>query len=212
MQQSESSLEIAQITEPPTFAGLAKNRIMAKLGMSEDAWAIYDAEVSIGLLSLRTAFPAQARNYSGMEHDMLTALWLEIFAGIKPGMLQEAIMRFVATDRKGFFPSPGQVMGIVEDMQAERDRLEDEERNRKHCEHLREVKRRIESGENCLTCRFCECREAENKPDSGKHQPRLFCQNPQSYKYEGRHGHGTAADILCEHYEQKYENEVNLSE
>jgi len=31
----------------------------------------------------------------------------------------------------------------------------------------------------------------------------LFCQNPESYKYEGEYGYGTAASILCEHYEPK---------
>jgi hypothetical protein len=35
----------------------------------------------------------------------------------------------------------------------------------------------------------------------------LFCQNPDSYKYEGDYGWGTAASILCEFYEPKTESE-----
>ena len=50
-----------QINEPPTFEELTKNRMIAKHGMSEQEWAVYDAEVSIGLLTLRTAFPTQSR-------------------------------------------------------------------------------------------------------------------------------------------------------
>ena len=100
---------------------MAKNRIISKYGMTEQEWAIYDAALSIGLLTLRTAFPTQTRNYSDKEHDMLTALWLEMFAEVKPDILQEAIMRFIAKDRKGFFPAPGMVMGFVEDIIKERE-------------------------------------------------------------------------------------------
>ena len=37
---------------------------------------------------------------------------------------------------------------------------------------------------------------------SNKTEVRLFCQNPESYKYEGQNRYGTAATILCEHYEK----------
>jgi len=104
-----------------SFSELAKNRITAKFGMGEQEWVLYNAEVSIGLLTLRTAFPAQSRNFSDREHDMLLALWLEIFAETKPGTFREAIMHFISTDRKGFFPAPGQIMGAIEEMAAERE-------------------------------------------------------------------------------------------
>ena len=136
--------------------------------MTEQAWAIYDAAMSIGLLTLRTAYPTQARNYSDKEHDMLAALWLEIFAEVKPDILHEAIMRFVATDRKGFFPSPGQVMGIAEDIIKEREWRETEKRIAEHAVYLRELQKRIDNGENCSTCRFCECREVKDRWDSRK--------------------------------------------
>jgi len=87
--------ELAQINNTPTFAELAKNQLMHKYGMTAQEWAIYDATISIGILKLRTAFPTQTRNYSDKEHDMLIALWLEIFIAIKPGIFHEAIMLFV---------------------------------------------------------------------------------------------------------------------
>jgi hypothetical protein len=178
--------------------------------MTEQEWAIYDAEVSIGLLTLRTAFPTQARNYSDREHDMLTALWLEIFAEVETGTLREAIMRFISTDRKGFFPAPGQVMGIVEEIIAERENQAAAERNRRHNAYLRELQRRIDGGENCSTCRFCVVREVKHFWNKGNETEQgLFCQNPDSYKYEGDGGYGTVADILCEHYAPKDGGELH---
>ena len=188
-------------SEQPSLAGLAKNRIMSKHGMTEQQWVMYDAEVSIGLLTLRTAFPSQARNYSDREHDMLTALWLEIFVEVEPSMLREAIMRFIATDRKGFFPSPGQIIGCVEEITAEREKQAEAESTERHYDYLRQLQKRIDNGENCSTCRFCEHREVTDKWDRTHVEIGLFCQNPGSYKYEGEDGYGTAASILCEHYE-----------
>jgi bacterioferritin-associated ferredoxin len=205
-QHNQPRYEIAQMGEKPTFAGLAKNRIMVKHGMTEQEWAAYDAALSIGLLTLRTAFPTQTRNYSDREHDMLAALWLEIFIDVEPGIVQEAIIRFISADRKGFFPSPGQVMQYVEDIQAERERQETEERIRRHAMYLCELQQRIDNGENCSTCRFCECREVVHKSSRQQQEMRLYCQNPDSYKYEGIYGYGTAACILCDYYEPKQNN------
>ena len=187
--------------QPPTFSGLAKNRVISKYGMTEQEWAIYDAALSIGLLTLRTAFPTQTRNYSDREHDMLAALWLEIFAEVNPEILREAIMRFISTDRKGFFPAPGQIMGFVEDIQKEREWQETERRMKEHAVYLREIQRRVNNGENCSTCKFCVRREVTDKWNSRKTEMGLFCQNPESYKYEGDYGYGTAASILCDYYE-----------
>jgi len=160
--------ELAQINNTPTFAELAKKQLMHRCGMTAQEWTIYDAAISVGLLKLRTAFPTQTRHYSDKEHDMLMALWLEIFVAIEPGIFHEAIMRFVATDRKGFFPSPGQVMGIIEDIQAERERQATEERIKTHAAYLRQMQQRVDSGENCSTCKFCDHRDAPQKWGSAK--------------------------------------------
>jgi hypothetical protein len=207
--QDNQNTAIVQANEPRTLTDITKLRIMDKYGITEQAWAILDAEVSIGLLTLRTAFPTQARNYSDREHDMLTALWLEIFAEVERGILNEAIMRFVAADRKGFFPSPGQVMGFVEEIIKEREKRAKEESMKIHAAYLRQLQQRIDNGENCSTCRFCITREVKhfwNKANEAEQG--LFCQNPESYKYEGEHGYGTAASILCDLYEPKNENGV----
>jgi len=193
--------ELSQASTQPTLAGLAKNRIMNKCGITHQEWAIYDAEISIGLLTLRTAFPTQTRNYSEREHDMLMALWLEVFFAIEPGLLNEAIMRFIAADRKGFFPSPGQIMGIVVDIQAERERQAAEERSKAHAAYLHQLQQRIDNGENCSTCLFCEHRQAPQNWGRYKNEVRLFCQNPNSFKYEGQYRHGTSARLVCELYE-----------
>lgn len=203
----QTALVRQNISQQSTLTGVAKSRIISKYGMTEQQWAMYDAEVSIGLLTLRTAFPTQARNYSDREHDVLTALWLEIFAEVELGLLREAIMRFVATDRKGFFPSPGQVMGLVEDIVAEREAKAAAERAERHYAELREHQRRIDNGENCATCRFCVQREVEKTWTNPNKEIGLFCQNPDSYKYEGDGGYGTVASILCEYYEPKSESE-----
>jgi len=199
---------LAKTNNIPTLAELAKNRIINKNGITTQEWAVYDAEISVGLLMLRTAFPTQTRNYSDREHDMLMALWLEIFVAIEPGIFHEAIMRFIAADRKGFFPSPGQIMGIVEVIQAERERQATEERIKTHTAYLRQMQQRIDNGENCSTCKFCEHRDTQQKLRSHKTEVQLYCQNPDSFKYEGQYGHGTAATILCEHYEIKTANSI----
>lgn len=207
----QNTLIRQETTYQATLAGVAKSRIMSKFGMSEQDWAMYDAEVSIGLLTLRTAFPTQTRNYSDREHDILIALWLEVFAEVTPGLLREAIMRFVSADRKGFFPAPGQVMGYVEDIIAERKRQADAERAERHYAELREHQRRIDSGENCSTCHFCEQREVKKTWNNSEKELGLFCLNPESYKYVGDDGkgYGTVADILCDYYEPKEEDGNN---
>ena len=99
-------------------------------------------------------------------------------------------------------------MGIIVDIQAERERQATQERIETHAVYLQQIQQRIDNGENCSTCRFCRHKEVPPKWGSDKTEVKLFCQNPDSYKYEGRYGHGTAATILCEYYEKM--NESNL--
>ena len=165
----------------------------------------YELFIAAELYTLRMAYPVQARKFTEREVNRTNELWAEAFAGVDLRLLHKAIIRFIATDRKAFFPSPGQIIGVLEDIVKE----EEAERKRaaaeKHWAKVAENERRIAQGENCSTCRFCEYRQI--KVDSlGSHMPvdnttKLYCQNPNSYKYEGRYGHGTAANILCEYYE-----------
>ena len=81
----------------------------------------HDALVATELFKLRTAYPTQARNYTEREVRALNALWSEIFAEVDPGLLHEAVTRFIVSDRKGYFPSPGQILGCIEQIAAERE-------------------------------------------------------------------------------------------
>ena len=219
--QCEQTAVIRQETtyKPATFSELAKNRIIKRHGMTEQEWAVYDAAVSIGLLTLRTAYPTQTRSYDEQEHDRLTALWLEIFVDVKPNILHDAIMFFIANDRKGFFPPPGLIMECVEEVIKKRDWKKTEEFIYNNSLSDKERKEREKNGANCSNCRFCEHREIPDILDRSKIEMGLFCQNPKSYKYEGDYGHGTEASIICSHYkpheipkQKNIESEVDLIE
>ena len=164
----------------------------------------YELFIAAELYTLRMAYPVQARKFTEREVSRTNELWAEIFTGIDLRLLHKAIIRFIATDRKAFFPSPGQIIGVLEDIISE----EETERKRiaaeKHWAKVAETEQRIARGENCSTCRFCEHRQVKaggfDGCISGSDMIRLFCQNPESLKFEGHSGHGTAATILCEHY------------
>ena len=175
-------------------------------GLTEKQRHQHNALIAAELFKLRTAYPAQARNFKDEEVSAINALWQEVFAGVAPVVLHEAVRRFIITDRKAFFPSPGQIVGFVEQIMAEQKAEETRIAYEEHIAQLREHQNRIKNGENCSTCRFCVCREKEKTWNTRESEMGLFCQNPESYKFEGEHGYGTVADILCEFYEPKIEN------
>ena len=71
------------------------------------------------LLILQTAFPTVVRNYDEYEVQALQQLWYDIFKNVPEQLMREAIKRFIINDRKGFFPSPGQIVGYIEQIVAE---------------------------------------------------------------------------------------------
>lgn len=71
------------------------------------------------LLVLQTAFPTVVRSYDQMEFKALQSLWYDIFKNVPEEFLREAIRRFIINDRKGFFPSPGQIVGYIEQIITE---------------------------------------------------------------------------------------------
>lgn len=71
------------------------------------------------LLVLQTAFPTVVRNYDEYEVQALQQLWYDIFKNVPEQLMREAIKRFIINDRKGFFPSPGQIVGYIEQIVAE---------------------------------------------------------------------------------------------
>jgi hypothetical protein len=76
------------------------------------------------LLILQTAFPTVVRNYDEYEVQALQQLWYDIFKNVPEQLMREAIKRFIINDRKGFFPSPGQIVGYIEQIVAEQKEAE----------------------------------------------------------------------------------------
>ena len=119
----------------------------------------YELFIAAELYTLRMAYPVKARKFTEREVSRTNELWAEIFVGVDLRLLHKAIVRFIATDRKAFFPSPGQIIGVLEDIVAE----EEAERKRIaaeiHWAGVAEIEQRIAQGENCSTCLFCEHRQ-----------------------------------------------------
>jgi hypothetical protein len=207
----QNELTIPNSGPPMPLTESAQRSITAKTGMSERQWANYYAVVSVELFKLRTAYPTQARNYSDRETDALTALWLEIFAGIELEVLHEAVVRFIAADRKAFFPSPGQVMGHVDEIHAE---IEAEKRRVAHEQHmaeLRETQRLIDAGERCENCVFVRYEEqkAGYGYPPGTTKTVKFCTNPESY-YSGDTW-GTVIDRRCDLFTKNERNDESAT-
>jgi len=119
--------------------------------------------------------------------------------------MQEAIRRFIINDRKGFFPSPGQIIGIIEQLiieeEEERERIESEE----YWKSYQKTQERIESGENCATCRFGERREEKYFVTFTKEDVRevFYCHNPESDNSVSQRRCGMAYLAVCEFYEKR---------
>lgn len=71
------------------------------------------------LLVLQTAYPTITRNYDKEEYQAMLRLWYAIFKNVPQRTMREAIRRYIITDRKGFFPAPGQIIGYIEQIVAE---------------------------------------------------------------------------------------------
>jgi hypothetical protein len=103
----------------------------------------HNALVAAEILRLRVAYPTQARSFSAEEVAATNALWAEIFAGVDPDLLREAVMRFIVADRKGYFPAPGQIVGAIEQIVVERNEVEkrvcDGQELRRLCERVRQA-------------------------------------------------------------------------
>lgn len=104
-----------------TIATVSENRpeTQSVNTLTEKQQKQHAARIAVELFTLRTAYPTQARNFSPDEIAAINALWSEVFAGIDPQLLHLAIVRFVVADRKAFFPTVGQIVGVVEQIMAE---------------------------------------------------------------------------------------------
>lgn len=76
------------------------------------------------LLVLRTGFRTFFKDYTDEEFQLMQSLWHEVFKHIPEELFSEAISRFICTERKGFPPSIGQIVGCVEQIVKERESSE----------------------------------------------------------------------------------------
>ena len=104
------------------------------------------------LLKLNLAYPAQSRSFTADEVKALNTLWNEIFEKVPNDILSEAVRRFISGDRKGYFPSPGQIMGYVEEIDAEIIAKKRRLKFEKIAKTIKEIEKARENGENYTTC------------------------------------------------------------
>lgn len=124
--------------------------------MTEIEKAEHSALIAVELYRLRTAYPVQARNFSEEEAEAMNALWSEIFMGVDLQLMHEATMRFIITNKTGFFPSPGQIVDVIEQIIKEREIAEREASQRQHAIYMRWYYKTVEQGYNCGNCRHCK--------------------------------------------------------
>ena len=144
------------------------------------------------LLVLQTAFPTVVRNYDQFEFQAMQKLWYDIFKNVPELLMQEAIKRFIINDRKGFFPSPGQIIGYIEQIAQEQKEAEEERRMIERLEKLLEYDNRVKKGENCANCKFCK---QETDRRNGE---MMFCTNTESINYVRARKAGVTNDLCCE--------------
>lgn len=94
----------------------------------DDKWVAIQTEntlpiesINAQLLVLQTAFPTVVRNYDHYEFQALQQLWYDIFKNVPEQLMREAIRRYIINDRKGFFPSPGQIIGCIKQIVLEQE-------------------------------------------------------------------------------------------
>lgn len=144
------------------------------------------------LLVLQTAFPTIVRNYDQFEFQAMQKLWYDIFKNVPEQLMQEAIKRFIINDRKGFFPSPGQIVGYIEQIAQEQKEAEEERRMIERLEKILEYDNLVKKGENCANCKFCR-QETDRLNDK-----KMFCTNAGSNNYEMTRKVGVASNLRCE--------------
>lgn len=183
--------------------------------------AITPQKMSAQLLVLQTAFPAVVRNFDKYEFQALQSLWYDIFKNVPEDITREAIRRFIINDRKGFFPSPGQIVQYVEQIADEQETARKEkefvemvEAQRKAYEKERQL---IAAGETCANCRYCHSKtpppiryyaHIDVLFEEKTFPPEYYCAKLESSRYEGNDGKRKlpskdGQDLRCNYFERK---------
>ena len=79
------------------------------------------AQVNTQLMVLATAYPTIVRKYDQYEYKATQELWYSIFKNVPEELFQEAVKRYIINDSKGFFPAPGQIVGIIMEIVKQRE-------------------------------------------------------------------------------------------
>lgn len=79
------------------------------------------AQVNKQLMVLATAYPTIVRKYDQYEYKATQELWYSIFKNVPEELFQEAVTRYIINDTKGFFPAPGQIVGIITEIVKQRE-------------------------------------------------------------------------------------------
>ncbi len=97
------------------------------------------------LAVLQMAYPTQSRNFTHSEVELTNRLWEEVFCQVHPKLVHEGVMLFIVSDKKGFFPTPGQVVACVEEIIREQQEKETLRRHRQWAEQTLEEWHREEN-------------------------------------------------------------------
>ncbi|MCL2215430.1 MAG: replicative helicase loader/inhibitor [Defluviitaleaceae bacterium] len=151
----------------------------------------YEALVTVELLKLRYAFPVQSQSASVETATNTAMVWAEALMGIEPEIIHAAVAKFIKDDRKGFFPSPGQIVGLAEKIIIER------KNHDLHLANMQQMLGNFDPGEECCgTCENSHPELEQSKYHSGIQIKYLYCAygNPKVPAYFRR---------KCDNYRNK---------
>lgn len=145
--------ELASVNTGLSVPG-SNNRSLWQQAQCDELQSIDDIDAQIAILQV--SYPTVLRNYSEREIKALRQLWYSIFKNVPVPIMQEAIQRFIINDRKGFFPSPGQIVEYVEQITAERITNERKALREANLKKIEDDRKAIEQRIFCDNCKFCE--------------------------------------------------------
>ena len=71
-------------------------------------------EVTAILSILKAAYPAHYRGLSSRDAEAVVGLWHGLLSPFPAARVGGAVRDFIATDRRGFHPAPGEILARVE--------------------------------------------------------------------------------------------------
>ncbi|MDR0936627.1 MAG: hypothetical protein LBM98_08110 [Oscillospiraceae bacterium] len=155
-------------------------------------------EIIISALKMfRAAYPAHAGKFSTKEAcEAHIALWSEVFAGVEPEVLREAVVIFIANNKTSFWPSPGQIGVEVKKL------LRKSNGAAQAFSELQRLDRILENMEKVKTCETCDLASKKLERDWKTREfiEHIICDAPRSEQFTKK----VAAGFDCrEYYKQE---------